>query len=372
MRVVPNEIDGIIQSFHEAAACPELWRTALQKISSFFQAEGASLSVQPYAKENTAWSESLDTLYDTCFTKRWHKHNTRLERMCASPHNRSLFTEADIFSISELDTLPFNVKLINPQGFRWFAACFLGSGNASSALLSLERKAEQAPFDSAQIQALRNIQPHLGQAVDMGIRYTIAYGEGMLDAFEKVNRPALLINMAGKVLRHNRKTENYVGSYIQIRHGELATDHREANESLKQLISDIFKPQTQTKPQSVVALSRPNGPQIFVYGLPVIRSHCDIFQRTRAIITLVDPVGRIQPPKLLLRQGFKLTPAETRLATALAQGYNLDKYAALNKICVGTARIQLKSVMAKTSTHRQAELVSLLAQYAQAFPTSDT
>jgi DNA-binding CsgD family transcriptional regulator len=62
----------------------------------------------------------------------------------------------------------------------------------------------------------------------------------------------------------------------------------------------------------------------------------------------------------LLRSAFGLTIAEARLASRLASGDSLDD--AANMLCVtkNTARVQLKAVFAKTSTHRQAELVALL------------
>lgn len=58
------------------------------------------------------------------------------------------------------------------------------------------------------------------------------------------------------------------------------------------------------------------------------------------------------------RAGF--TPAETRLAQALANGMNLKEYSGLACISVTTARNQLASLFAKTGTHRQAELVAWL------------
>ncbi|MEZ5828253.1 MAG: LuxR C-terminal-related transcriptional regulator [Hyphomicrobiales bacterium] len=60
------------------------------------------------------------------------------------------------------------------------------------------------------------------------------------------------------------------------------------------------------------------------------------------------------------RRAFGLTPAELRLAEALVRGTSLKDYAEQVGIAEGTARVQLKAVFAKTNTHRQAELVSLL------------
>jgi DNA-binding CsgD family transcriptional regulator len=57
---------------------------------------------------------------------------------------------------------------------------------------------------------------------------------------------------------------------------------------------------------------------------------------------------------------FGLTPAEAELAQALAAGRSLHEYADAAHVTCETARWRLKQVLAKTDTHRQAELVRLL------------
>jgi len=52
-----------------------------------------------------------------------------------------------------------------------------------------------------------------------------------------------------------------------------------------------------------------------------------------------------------------LSPAEGALTAALSNGLTLQEYASERGISMGTARVQLKHVLAKTGTNRQAELV---------------
>jgi DNA-binding CsgD family transcriptional regulator len=58
--------------------------------------------------------------------------------------------------------------------------------------------------------------------------------------------------------------------------------------------------------------------------------------------------------------GFKLTPAESRIALGIARGEALADIAHAHGISVNTARTQLRSIFSKTHTHRQAELAVLL------------
>ena len=54
---------------------------------------------------------------------------------------------------------------------------------------------------------------------------------------------------------------------------------------------------------------------------------------------------------------FALSPAESRLTVALCQGQTVNEYAVAHGVSVGTARFQLKQVLAKTQAPRQSELV---------------
>ncbi|SDE13714.1 helix-turn-helix transcriptional regulator [Limimaricola pyoseonensis] len=81
-----------------------------------------------------------------------------------------------------------------------------------------------------------------------------------------------------------------------------------------------------------------------------------------AALIVVDSRAPVGPDAETLRQLFQLTPAETSVAQELAEGLNLREIAALRDCSVNTVRNQLRSVLCKTGTTRQAELVALLAR----------
>lgn len=66
-------------------------------------------------------------------------------------------------------------------------------------------------------------------------------------------------------------------------------------------------------------------------------------------------------PKCTPGAQLDLTPAEDPIARAFAEGHSVESSAAALSISPETVRTQLKRVMAKTGTSRQAELVQLLA-----------
>jgi DNA-binding CsgD family transcriptional regulator len=83
-------------------------------------------------------------------------------------------------------------------------------------------------------------------------------------------------------------------------------------------------------------------------------------QDVRALLTLNALGPRPGPPAAILAKTFRFTPSEAKLACIIARGAPPDIAAWELKISRETARNQLKSVFAKTDTHRQSELVALL------------
>ncbi|MBY6138508.1 helix-turn-helix transcriptional regulator [Leisingera daeponensis] len=65
----------------------------------------------------------------------------------------------------------------------------------------------------------------------------------------------------------------------------------------------------------------------------------------------------------LLKLEFHLTPAEAAVAIQLSKGISLKQAARTLGVSIWTARSHLRSIFQKTNTHRQGELVSLLAHF---------
>ena len=78
-------------------------------------------------------------------------------------------------------------------------------------------------------------------------------------------------------------------------------------------------------------------------------------------LVLVGPVGaRMVIPAEAIQTVFKLSTAEARLASALAEGHTMEQYAKQANVSPNTVRNQLAAVFTKTNTNRQTELVALI------------
>lgn len=80
----------------------------------------------------------------------------------------------------------------------------------------------------------------------------------------------------------------------------------------------------------------------------------------RILLLATDPEKPVVLRDDVLQEHYGLTGAETEVANGLLTGYSLEEIAALRKVKIGTVRDQVKSMLAKTVTSRQMEMVKLL------------
>jgi DNA-binding CsgD family transcriptional regulator len=88
-----------------------------------------------------------------------------------------------------------------------------------------------------------------------------------------------------------------------------------------------------------------------------------------AILVVTLPEMPRLPEAATLRAAFGLTPAEARVALALAGGADAKAIAAASGTSADTVRLQVKAVLAKTGMPRQAALVALLHRMAGPIPS---
>jgi DNA-binding CsgD family transcriptional regulator len=180
---------------------------------------------------------------------------------------------------------------------------------------------------------------------------------------EAGGRAVLGLDAAGRVLAVSPAAEALLGEAIHIRNGALGT----GDPALESRLSALVEAAIRHDPEQPDAMPPPlgidlaSGGTLHIDALPLPRD----VTPPRRIVALIflrrTGEGRGSRAEALRNQ-FGLTPAETRLALALADGIGLREAAERNGVQLSTARVQLKSIFGKTETHRQAELVALLAR----------
>ncbi len=143
--------------------------------------------------------------------------------------------------------------------------------------------------------------------------------------------------------------------------GGIAIAHRPANqflvEALSRTRSDLGLGE---KPSSFAFPASANSAACVAHLLPVRRQARDIFTGAAHIFVVTSVSTPKAPPAHILSGLFDLSPAESRVAQKIVEGGSVEEIATAGNLSRETVRNQIKSVLAKTGTSRQAELVGLL------------
>ncbi|MGO9233769.1 MAG: helix-turn-helix transcriptional regulator [Methylocella sp.] len=188
-------------------------------------------------------------------------------------------------------------------------------------------------------------------------------GSSPTAALNAMQLPAIALDRDGFVADVNAAADAVFDNNIKIRDRRLFIRDPDARALLKDAIDQSRTP-SWLNPSTVepVIVPRTDKLPIIVRIWPFKGPSHPPGQDVHALLTLNALGPRPRPPAAILAKTFRLTPSEAKLACIIARGAPPDIAARELKISRETARNQLKSVFAKTDTHRQSELVALLLQ----------
>jgi DNA-binding CsgD family transcriptional regulator/PAS domain-containing protein len=359
-----HDFGRVIDRIYQSALDRHQWRTVLQEIADLLAANSAALFPGAGDLRVAAWSEGTDALADWMIRTGDHIPNPRVPRALALSRTRQILTEADVCTREELRRHPFNVGMIDHLGYRWEAGTVLTWISGAPVIFAVHRRGDQEYFDRAALSVFGTLLPHVKRAVEINVELDDRATLGQLEAFETMGSGAIAINSVGRVAFLNRAADRLVGDVVRIHQKGLSAIDRDADRGLQRLIGATLAggEASHTQCSRAVRLPRVDMAPVIAIGVPINGAKRDLFKNVKMLLVLVDPSMRKSEAAEDLRAAFNLTPAEAHLAVALARGSSVEDYARHAGIAVPTARTQLKSVMAKTDTHRQGELVALIAR----------
>ena len=180
-------------------------------------------------------------------------------------------------------------------------------------------------------------------------------------ALNAMRLPAIAVDQHGVVVDVNATANVVFDDDIKVKDRRLFIRDPQARTHLKEAIDQLKTPAS-LRPIEPVIVPRLEKLPVIVRIWPFDGPSHQPGQEVRALLTFNALGPKPGPPAAILAKTFRLTPSEAKLACIIARGAPPDIAARELKISRETARNQLKSVFAKTDTHRQSELVALLLQ----------
>lgn len=226
---------------------------------------------------------------------------------------------------------------------------------------------QQAEFDlldriEGSLRLAAQVADAMGDSFEQETRVT--------DALEVAGSPALIIEPDGLIRSANTRARAILegDDGLGCRAGRLTAGNPACSVQLKAVMAGAARALTSLRKAGgggTVAVRRPFGraPYTVTVAPLALKHHFLGYARPLLLAILNDPIAQKRTTRRVLQAAFFLTDAEAAVADLFAQGVSLKGIADQRGVSTETVRSQLKSIMSKTSTRRQVELMRVLSSF---------
>ncbi|MGO4450466.1 helix-turn-helix transcriptional regulator [Phyllobacterium sp. TAF24] len=349
--------DAINAKLNEAAFVPERWVEAIDTLTSFTTAASGGVGIYwPHQRGFTGTSKiearTMEFWDQPAKLTRTLFNYLRTKNMIGNG-----FIPGSTDSFSDLPDIDERIALVDAHGVGPELATFVELFNGEIISLEVARRTGGEEFSLAFANSLKPVSDTFAISALFASRLYFEQAKGTVEVLATVGIPAALIGIGNRMLHCNSEFQQVADMFISLPKERVVLA---GDETKRAEFNKALSEQSQTSTQIVLP---PNleTPAAVINIIPLQGVARDIFASSYKMV-LVTPVTNSQrvPEFGTIKQMFDLTPAEARLAIALASGLSLRDSAAKCSIQFGTARSYLLRVFIKTGTSRQGELIGLL------------
>jgi DNA-binding CsgD family transcriptional regulator len=219
------------------------------------------------------------------------------------------------------------------------------------------------------LSLFRNLMPHLRRAALLhgdhaSIRSQLATFTGHLDRYPH----AFFITDSQSRLLYANAAAREVTAFrdgLAIEAGRILLMNSKQDTAFRETISEISRGHGLPLRRWEVERPSKKAPyRLLVMNVPNSGALPLGISQPAATILVVDSESGPEPDPVILRELFSLTPAEARITGRLVLGRSVEEIARETGVSVQTVRSQVRSVLCKTATTRQGELISLVLRMA--------
>jgi DNA-binding CsgD family transcriptional regulator len=358
----------VIGLLYEAAAYPDGWSEALDRVYRLFDAMAAHFFVWNKALDQPLASHGSTTYLGQQEALQYYlRIDPRRMLLARRPVGSTLLCH-EHFDDAFVCRNEFFQDYSLPLGRRFLMATSLLQVGPNATLLALLRSPRQGPFEPINQALLERLRPHLERVARIHARLQQARHETELacDLVDGVSTCLFATDTMAFVVRTNEAAETMLraGDALRIVAGRLVAESPAQTETLHRLISRAAASGADDPFDSVgMIIDSRSGGRHGLMVMPLNRRPTFLEKpgRPLALVT-VSSLGQQTSPGRHLIEMFGLTAAESRLAAEIAAGRRLDVLAEEHRVRMTTLRTQLRAIYSKTGTSRQAELVHLVSR----------
>jgi DNA-binding CsgD family transcriptional regulator len=365
----PALFSGAIDLLYAAVADPLQWQPAVDRLRMLFNASTACLVRSgPDLQPHDAVNANPNLEFQLRYIEDHAPHPNLYADVIEAAPVGLIYSDRALVGDAALRRSRFWNEWMAPQDMYGGLGAKLMAVGPSCWFFDVQRGRNQEPFDAAERDLLQLLSPHLRRATELSRKFRLAQAQSA--SYANLPFGIIIVDANLRVVHLSDVADRILsqaGTALRLRAGMLATSNSRSTALLQALVADACElgidarsgmggdfllraDGVSSKTDLIVTVSPARGGDTI--GFPQPR-HAIVHLR---MLTLALPDGFEDH----VRQLFDFTPAEARLAAALASGIALKEAAAHQGIRFSTARSYLEHIFRKTGTRQQSQLVALL------------
>ena len=367
-----DAFDRILQSLHAAAFADARWPAASGLVDEAIGATGSFLVIADGRTRDDALFAQICSrgerhrALEREYYRDYYPIDERLPRIRKLPDGRvtpvpSLSTEA------ERRTSAVCNELLPRLNARDGLTVRLDGPEASSVVWSIGDPVDGDGWTSERVQTIGRLLPHLRQfvAVRQALAGARALGASLVDLLDNVRAGVIQLDRRGRVVAANDRARVLLNARDGLRDedGHLRAALPRDDAALQRLLARTLPLLGGPGEGGSMPLRRPGTRSRLVLHVSPVHDPGTVFDRGRvgALVLAVDPADRAGIDPERVGKALGLTPAESRVAIALAEGGTVDDIAIATGRSWNTVKWHLQHIYAALGVSRQFELAQLVA-----------
>jgi DNA-binding CsgD family transcriptional regulator len=305
-------------------------------------------------------SGKLSELMPAYVAQGWPSRTNRPQRLLAAKH-AGFLTDLDVYTREEIDREPEFAEFLRPRGLGWGTATAIPVPSGDVIVIDVERRYSRGPIEREIIEQLDQLRPHLARATLLSARLSLERTRSAALALDAIGLPAAVLGPTGRAVTVNSRFELLMPELIRERRDRLQIEGAAADALFVDALERLARPCYAGCVRSIPIAATDDSPPTILHLVPMRGSARDFFSCASAILVVTPVVPKEVPTAEVIQACSYLTPAEARVAHAIADLQTVEQIAGDFGLSRETVRTQLKSVLAKTGVGRQTDLAALLA-----------
>jgi DNA-binding CsgD family transcriptional regulator/PAS domain-containing protein len=363
-----DDYSDVIGLIYEASMQPGLWPEVLKQLSVITPSASATLYGHERIGRTATFYHSYgdDPDFTAQYIARWAASNPIIEAIAAlEPGDVAPLTA--ILDYDSFAQTPFFQEWGRPQGFCDVINVMLERTPTRVASLSLIRADRHGMADDAAIRRLRLLAPHVLRAVRIGyvLDHATVEKQRLTLAIDRLADAVLLLDPMGRVIHANDAARDLLDRGLP-----LARVMRPRTKGSDTTVDGTGQAGS-SNPDDVALIEMQDGVRHVCHVLPLANPLMNSGSGVGGppIMAVIRQRPETELATTTLKTLFALTARERDVLFGLVEVGGLPATAAALGISLGTARSHLKSLFLKTGTHRQADLIALVAEVTSPFST---